>query len=65
MDEITPEFVIQHLAANGCLNVSQLEAIELVPLVQAQRAALLRLHTFDVFSIRTPSWFDPREGYAE
>ena len=63
MDEITPEYVLQHLAASGCLNVSPVEARELVPLVRAQRAAMRRLCTFDVVSVRTPISFDPREGY--
>lgn len=65
MDEITPDYVLQHLAASGCQNISPLEALQLVPLVRAQRAALSRLHRFDVVSLQTPIWFDPREGYAE
>lgn len=59
MAELTPAFVQQFLATLADLHISEEEAAELVPLIEAQRQSLAALDKFDLCEVRSSLAFNP------
>ncbi len=56
---LTPTFVQQFLAALADIHISEAEAAELVPLIEANRRSLAVLDRFDVREVRSSLAFNP------
>jgi hypothetical protein len=56
--------VREYLHAFARVDISLIEAAELVPLVFGQKMAFAALERFEVANVRPSATFDPREAYA-
>jgi hypothetical protein len=57
-------YIQEYLRVTARVNISLVEAAELVPLVRGQKMAFAELERFDVSNLRPSAVFDPREPYA-
>jgi hypothetical protein len=58
-ERLTPRFVRQYLALLADIHISEAEAAELIPAVEANRRGLALLDRFDVGEVRSALAFNP------
>ena len=56
---LTPAFVRQSLAILADIHITEAEAAELIPLIEANRQSLSLLDRFDVREVRSSLAFNP------
>ena len=56
---LTPEFVRQYLAVMADVHISEAEAADLLPAIEANRKSLALLDRFDVSEVRSALAFNP------
>jgi hypothetical protein len=58
-ERLTPQFVRQYLALMADIHISEAEATELIPAIEANRRSLALLDRFDVAEVRSALAFNP------
>ena len=56
---LTPEFVRQYLALMADIHISEAEAADLIPAIEANRSSIALLDRFDVSEVRSALAFNP------